>query len=138
MATSLIGPVTIACLAAYWHRGRWNNHPLAKQLSQLAGEQDSWRAVASSINVEFRRIDKFTSGTPSRLVVVTDSWIMKTSTYKVSVAHQNDIHLTLAEAEEHSLSYQTQTSVQYLHVTVGRIEPGLKPFTIRLASLLLE
>ncbi|XP_005112710.1 E3 ubiquitin-protein ligase TM129 [Aplysia californica] len=132
---SLILPGCICAVAIYWHHGNCNNHPLAKQLAQLGSEHDSWRAVASSINVEFRRIDKFTSGISSRLVAVTDSWIIKTSTYYVYVAHQSDIHLTLSDAEEHSLSYQTQTAVQYLNITVGRVETGLQPFTIRLNSM---
>lgn len=118
-------------LAIYWHGGNWDNHPLAKELKLLGGEGNSWRSVASSINVEFRRVDKFTSGIPSRLVAVTDSWIIKTSTYYVYIAHQNDIHLTLSDAEEHSLSYQNQMAVQYLNITVASIQPGLKPFTIR-------
>ncbi|KAI8777681.1 E3 ubiquitin-protein ligase TM129-like [Biomphalaria glabrata] len=122
-------------LAIYWHGGNWDNHPLAKELKLLGGEGNSWRSVASSINVEFRRVDKFTSGIPSRLVAVTDSWIIKTSTYYVYIAHQNDIHLTLSDAEEHSLSYQNQMAVQYLNITVASIQPGLKPFTIRLNSL---
>ncbi|BFZ01867.1 hypothetical protein BsWGS_04906 [Bradybaena similaris] len=122
-------------LAIYWHRNNCDNHPISQELTHLAGENGTWRTVASSINVEFRRIDKFVSGTQSRLVAVTDSWIIKTSTYYVYIAHQNDIHLTLSDSEEHPLSYQNQMAVQYLNITVGRIEPGLKPFTIRLNSL---
>lgn len=128
---ALIFPACVLVLAVYWHSSNCDNHPIARQLVHLAGENNSWRAVASSINVEFRRIDKFVSGTPSRLVAVTDSWIIKTSTYYVYIAHQNDIHLTLSDSEEHSLSYQNQMAVQYLNITVGRLEPGLKPFTIR-------
>jgi len=132
---SLVGPACVLTLAIYWHSKNCEHHPLVKQLSNLAGEQDSWRAVASSINIEFRRIDKFTSGTPSRLIAVTDSWIIRTSTYQIYVAHQSDIHLTLADAEEHKLSYQTQTTVQYLNIAVGHIGQGLNPFSIRLNSL---
>lgn len=66
---------------------------------------------------------------------VTDSWILKTSTYYVYVAHQNDIVLTLEEAEEHPLSYESPTSSQYLNITVRRIEPSLKGFQIRLDNL---
>ncbi|CAL1539664.1 unnamed protein product [Lymnaea stagnalis] len=132
---SLLLPGCTMLLVIYWHQGSWDNHPLAKELQLLGGENDSWRSVASSINVEFRRIDKFTSGIHSRLVAVTDSWIIKTSTYYVYVAHQNDIHLTLSDAEEHSLSYQNQMALQILNITVASIQPGLKPFPIRLNSL---
>lgn len=128
---SLILPGVAMMLAIYWHRWNCDNHPLAKELALLGGENNGWRSVASSINVEFRRIDKFTSGIHSRLVAVTDSWIIKTSTYYVYIAHQNDIHLTLSDAEEHSLSYQNQMAVQYLNISVASIQPGLKPFSIR-------
>lgn len=128
---SLVLPGCVLVLAIYWHINNCDNHPISKELTHLAGENGTWRTVASSINVEFRRIDKFVSGTHSRLVAVTDSWIIKTSTYYVYIAHQNDIHLTLSDSEEHPLSYQNQMAVQYLNITVGRIEPGLKPFTIR-------
>ncbi|XP_059165695.1 E3 ubiquitin-protein ligase TM129-like [Physella acuta] len=135
LIVSLILPGIAMMLAIYWHRWNCDNHPLAKELALLGGENNGWRSVASSINIEFRRIDKFTSGIHSRLVAVTDSWIIKTSTYYVYIAHQNDIHLTLSDAEEHSLSYQNQMAVQYLNISVASIQPGLKPFSIRLNSL---
>ncbi|KAH9492947.1 hypothetical protein Btru_023901 [Bulinus truncatus] len=122
-------------LSIYWHQGNWDNHPLAKELKLLGGEGNSWRSVASSINTEFRRVDKFTSGIHSQRVIVTDSWIIKTSTYYVYIAHQRDIHLTLSDAVEHSLSYQNQMAVQYLNITVASVQTGLKPFSIRLNSL---
>ena len=116
----------------YWSLNDWNNHPLAKQLGYLADENSSWRAVASSINIEFRRIDKFTSGIPTgRRIIVTDSWVIKTSTYFVHVAHQNDIHLTLEGSEEHNISYEHMTSVQFLNITVASINTHIKPFSLR-------
>ncbi|RUS79554.1 hypothetical protein EGW08_012684 [Elysia chlorotica] len=132
---SLLLPGLSALCVLYWHRNKWDYHPLARQLNLLGDANSTWRSVASSINVEFRRIDKFTSGTPSRLVVVTDSWIIKTSTYSVFVGHQNDIHLSLSDSEEHALSYQNQMAVQYLNIQVSPVESGVKPFTIRLNSL---
>ncbi|KAK3764172.1 hypothetical protein RRG08_044101 [Elysia crispata] len=135
LLSSLLLPGLSAICVLYWHRKKWDYHPIARQLNLLGDANSSWRSVASSINVEFRRVDKFTSGTPSRLVAVTDSWIIKTSTYNVYVAHQNDIHLSLSDSEEHALSYQNQMAVQYLNIQVSPVESGLKPFTIRLNSL---
>ena len=131
LLSSLLLPGLSAICVLYWHRKKWDYHPIARQLNLLGDANSSWRSVASSINVEFRRVDKFTSGTPSRLVAVTDSWIIKTSTYNVYVAHQNDIHLSLSDSEEHALSYQNQMAVQYLNIQVSPVESGLKPFTIR-------
>lgn len=126
-----------ACLVVfYWSRNKWDKHPIAKQLNYLGDENSSWRAVASSINVEFRRIDKFSSGIPTgRRVIVTDSWVIKTSTYFVHVAHQNDIHLTLSASEEHNISYENMTSVQFVHIDVVSINQNIPPFSIRLNAL---
>ena len=116
----------------YWWRNKWNNHPIARQLAHLGDADSNWRSVAASINIEFRRIDKFMSGPPTgRKIIVTDSWVMKTSTYFVYVAHQNDIHLTLAASEEHSISYENMTSVQFIHIDVNSANPNISKFTLR-------
>ncbi|KAL5022318.1 hypothetical protein ScPMuIL_001473 [Solemya velum] len=60
---------------------------------------------------------------------------MKTSTYHVYVAHQNDIHLTLSGTEEHSISYHSTTATQFLNIAVSSINPNSRPFVIRLNSL---
>lgn len=123
-------PLCMVLLCYYWSRDKWSNHPISKQLAHLSND-NSWRAVASSINVEFRRFDKFMSGVASRRVYVTDSWVLKTSTYTVYVAHQNDIHLTLAGSEEHDISYDGGMNIQYLNITVASINEHVKPFSIR-------
>ena len=47
-------------------------------LQAHAGPQwPGWGAVATSINTEFRRIDKFATGAPGARVIVTDTWVMK-------------------------------------------------------------
>ena len=132
LSVSVFLVLLAACVVLYWSRNNWNSHPIAKQLGYLADENSSWRAVAASINIEFRRIDKFTSGMPTgRRIVVTDSWVIKTSTYFVYVAHQNDIHLTLDGTEEHTISYENMTSVQFLSITVASINTHIKPFSLR-------
>ena len=122
--------MTTAAIVYYWSTNKWSRHPIAQQLSYLSTE-GGWRAVASSINVEFRRFDKFTSGPHGRRVIMTDSWVLKTSTYFVHVAHQSDIHLTLSKSEEHSLSYESMQSVQYLNISVVSINKKVYPFSIR-------
>ncbi|KAL4232340.1 hypothetical protein ACF0H5_009909 [Mactra antiquata] len=120
----------------YWSRNNWNNHPIATQLGYLGDSSSSWRSVAASINIEFRRIDKFTSGIPTgRRIIVTDSWVIKTTTYYVHVAHQRDIHLTLKASEEHNISYENMTRVQFVHMDVNSVNVHIKPFTIRLNAL---
>ena len=110
-----------------------------------------WRIIDITSNLHYVSMDCFDSswvcidhwhvdvvcdlGAFGRRMYVTDSWILKTTTYYVYVAHQSDIHLTLEEAEEHPLSYENATAAQYLNITVGRVEPHLKDFQIRYRSL---
>lgn len=136
LSLAFLCPITTITIFYCWSLNNWEQHPIAKHLSHIASEGTTWRDVADSINQEFRRVDKFTSGPHSRQVIITDSWVMKTSTYHVYVAHQNDIDLTLSGTEEHDLSYETSISaVQYLNITVTPINPAIKPFMIRLNSV---
>lgn len=130
--------VVIACIVVYyWRRDKWNNHPISRHLGYLGDASSNWRSVASSINIEFRRIDKFTAGPPAgSRIIVTDSWVIKTSTYFVYVAHQNDIHLTLSASEEHNLSYENMTSVQFIHIDVISANPKIPKFTIRFVIII--
>ena len=131
MLTCVIIHLAAVILALYWHRNKWSNHPIAQTLKYHAPAGSSWMAMASSVNVEFRRIDKFTTGILGRRIIVTDSWIMKTAAYNVHIAHQQDIHLTLTGTEEHDLSHESYHGVQYLNITVSSINPHVKPFIIR-------
>ncbi|KAG5263308.1 hypothetical protein AALO_G00263470 [Alosa alosa] len=125
----------LSCLVAhYWSGQKWGNHTISKNLASHALPQSSWRAVASSINTEFRRIDKFATGAPGARVIVTDTWIMKVTTYYVHVALQQDTHLTVTDSKQHDLSPDSGTPVQILTLSVASINPNVKPFDIRLNS----
>ncbi|XP_033756751.1 E3 ubiquitin-protein ligase TM129-like [Pecten maximus] len=131
-----ISVILLVSLVAFnWSLQKWNNHPISKQLGHLQRSGESWRTVASSINIEFRRFDKFTTGPHGQRVIVTDSWVIKTGAYFLNIAHQNDIHLTISNSEEHSLSYENMSSVQFINFSVSSVNPKVKPFTIRLNSL---
>ena len=121
------------CLAAFWS---WNNcvyHPLVRVLGSYTGP---WRATASSVNIEFRRIDKFCSRTSigGSKIYVTDSWIIKTSAYRIDLAHQQNVHLTIQRSEDHAMSFESQTPVQFLWIKVQSINLAVKPFILRVNS----
>ncbi|XP_016014809.2 E3 ubiquitin-protein ligase TM129 isoform X3 [Rousettus aegyptiacus] len=123
---------TIACtLIYYWSRDRWARHPLARTLALYALPQSGWRAVASSVNTEFRRIDKFATGAPGARVIVTDTWVMKVTTYRVHVAQQQDVHLTVTESQQHELSPDSNLPVQLLTIRVASASPAVQAFDIR-------
>jgi len=121
---------TAMAFAVWWSRNGWRHHPLARRLQCLAPAGYTWRAVASSVNTEFRRFDRFTTGVnPGRRVIVTDSWLLRTSTYSVDVARQCDIHLVVVGSDEHEISPEVSTGVQFLNIDVAGV--NTKPFRIR-------
>ncbi|XP_059919397.1 E3 ubiquitin-protein ligase TM129 [Gadus macrocephalus] len=122
-------------LIFYWSRRRWSNHPISRALQVHTGPQwAGWGAVATSINTEFRRIDKFASGAPGARVIVTDTWVMKVTTYYVHVAQQTDTHLTVTESRQHQMSPDSGTPTQTLTLRVASINQAVNPFDIRLMS----
>ncbi|XP_029805444.1 E3 ubiquitin-protein ligase TM129 isoform X3 [Suricata suricatta] len=126
---------TVTCtLIYYWSWDRWACHPLARTLALYALPQSGWWAVASSVNTEFRRIDKFATGAPGARVIVTDTWVMKVTTYRVHVAQQQDVHLTVTESQQHELSPDSNLPVQLLTIHVASTSPGVQAFDIRLNS----
>lgn len=132
LAGSILLPLCVGVIAYHWSRNKWQCHPIAKLLQHLAPSGSSWHAIASSINVEFRRFDKFTTGLHGRRLIVTDSWLILTSTYNIHIGHQSDIHLSIVGSEEHELYHENTTGVQFLNITVTSIDQRLKPFRIRL------
>ncbi|XP_003356879.1 E3 ubiquitin-protein ligase TM129 isoform X2 [Phacochoerus africanus] len=123
---------TAACALIYhWSRDRWAHHPLARALALYAPPQSGWRAVASSVNTEFRRIDKFATGAPGARVIVTDTWVMKVTTYRVHVAQQQDVHLTVTQSQQHDLSPDSNLPVQLLTIRVASASPAVPAFDIR-------
>ena len=134
LVISLLIPSTALLLAFYWSRKQWSNHPIATTLQCLSSSGSNWRSIASSINLEFRRIDKFTTGSYGRRLIVTDSWLIMTSTYVIHVAHQSDTHLALIGSEEHEVHYDSSTGVQFLNLLVSSADQRMKPFKIRLFS----
>lgn len=121
-------------LVIYWSRHKWGNHPISQNLKAHALPQSGWGAVASSVNTEFRRIDKFATGAPGARVLITDTWIMKVTTYYVHIALQQDTHLTVTDSRQHQLSPDSATPVQILTLRVASINPSVKPFDIRYSS----
>ncbi|XP_072177940.1 E3 ubiquitin-protein ligase TM129-like [Diadema setosum] len=119
-------------IAFYWSSNKWSKHPIATTLGYHA---DSWRGVASNINIEFRRINKFSTGPPSARIYVTDSWIIRSSAYVVHFAHKQDCHMNILGSVDHALSHESSTGVQILTIEVISINRNIKPFQIRLNAL---
>lgn len=122
-------------LVIYWSRRHWHNHPISRALqAHIRPPHSSWGSVAASINTEFRRVDKFATGAPGARVIVTDSWVLKVTTYYVYMALQSECHVTVTESRQHQLSPDSASPTQILTLRVNSINPTVRPFDIRLSS----
>ncbi|XP_065829573.1 E3 ubiquitin-protein ligase TM129-like [Oscarella lobularis] len=139
-----IACLTIGCvMAKYWTSKNWSRHPLARR---LAVYDPDWRSVAASLNIEFRRVDKFVSraGQAGARVYVTDTWIVKTSAHRVDVARQYDVHLNVLRDEQHAVAVDApQSPVQYVWIEVRSVAMAttnriIDPFVLRVNALELS
>jgi len=126
---SFVGGILISLL---WKMDNWKYHPLTKDLSIYG---NPWRDVAASVNLEFRRLEKFSSICGGTSIYVTDSWIVKCSTYKVYVVQQTDSHLSVVQSEEFLYNQETRQSAQFLKIKVMTIPPNEQTFFINLNSI---
>ncbi|XP_038147076.1 E3 ubiquitin-protein ligase TM129 isoform X2 [Cyprinodon tularosa] len=122
-------------LVIYWYRCRWRHHPISRTL--VAHAQPPYSSpgdVAANINTEFRRIDKVVTGVPGAQVIVTDSWILKVTTYHIYMALQSDCHVTVTKSRQHQLNPDSQSPIEILTLRVESINPAVRPFDICLNS----
>jgi len=134
LSLSILFPIAIATLVAFWHLNNWSNHPLVRILMLY---DSNWRRVAATINEEYRRVDKFTATLGGiKRVIVTDSWVIVVSSYSVCISQQADVRLAVERTDEHTLSHRTsdesQTGVQFLNIRVENISKPIPSFIIRL------
>ncbi|XP_033829966.1 E3 ubiquitin-protein ligase TM129 [Periophthalmus magnuspinnatus] len=122
-------------LVLYWSMWTWENHPISRMLQTHTNPPHTgWRFLASSLNTEFRRVDKFTAGVHGARVIVTDSWVLKVSTYGVSMALQSQCQLSVVHSRQHQMSPDAPSPTQILTLRVDSINRGVHPFQIRLNS----
>ncbi|XP_077957093.1 E3 ubiquitin-protein ligase TM129 isoform X2 [Gasterosteus aculeatus] len=132
---SLCIQLTSWTLVIYWSRHHWHNHPICRALqAHIQPPHPGWGSVATSVNTEFRRIDKFATGAPGARVIVTDSWVLKVTTYHVYMALQSECHVTVTQSRQHQLSPDMASPAQILTLRVDSINPAVTPFDIRLIS----
>ena len=132
-----IAPILVALLAAvYWTADNHRHHPIARRLSLF--DASDYAQVATAINTEYRRFDKFAVCLGGvRRLIVTDSWIIWTSTYTVHFAQQQDTTVNVIGSDQHVVSHHSTTHehdvVQFLNIEVHPVNQ--KPFVIRFVDL---
>ncbi|XP_058129219.1 E3 ubiquitin-protein ligase TM129 [Anopheles ziemanni] len=116
----------------YWAMDAWSNHPIAKKLQRFTTPMmPDWRSVATNINDEYRRDTKMVirSNAISTLVV-TESWIIKTNLYGISVARQNESSLVAYKVDFQDVLTDTVDATQFINIAVKPPQERLQ-FTIR-------
>lgn len=58
--------------------------------------------------------------------------------YRVDVAHQSDVQLTLSHTDSHAISHENSGPVQYLSIIVISMRDGIHPFEIRFVNSTLN
>ncbi|XP_053688928.1 E3 ubiquitin-protein ligase TM129 [Sabethes cyaneus] len=138
IVAAVLLPGLVAAAIYYWSRNQWQNHPIARQLAKFARSEDrfaDWRAVAGSINDEFRRDDKLVIRmNPISRIVATESWIIKTSSYWINIAQQNEATLVAYKSDSH-VSQDAFETVQYVNIAVIPVRKEIKEFSIRINAL---
>ncbi|XP_045613008.2 E3 ubiquitin-protein ligase TM129 [Procambarus clarkii] len=137
---SFVPVLLTALIAGNWWRDNWQRHPLSCTLALYSqgntASSNAWVSVASDVNIEFRRIDKFTTKPNSVCrVIATDSWLMKVTAYRVYLIHHRDAVLSLESSENHQLAQNRTLDTQLLDIKVTSIREGIPSFYIRLSSL---
>ncbi|CAF0736854.1 unnamed protein product [Adineta ricciae] len=140
----LLTPLLSTLVVIRWHLNDCFHHPIVRQLrlfiqTNSQQQEQTWHAVESSINTEFRRYDKFSCGSASSNVrcYVLDSWILKCSMYHVNIAQQSNVRVELDEAHDIHLqetNEEVSLSTQYLNILIKSYDPRIKPFYIRLRA----
>lgn len=137
---SFLPVLAAVLLVLYWRQHEWRYHPLSCSLKLYAPDYSSspsaWVTVASNVNNEFRRIDKFSTKANSVCrVVATDSWLVKITAYRVHILHQRDAILSLESSIDNTLPYNSSLDMQQLCIKVVSIKEGIPAFPIKLTSL---
>lgn len=112
----------------------WSLDEFAARLAAHS-TRGSWREVATSVDTEIRRIDKFRSVIGNTTLFVTETWLIQVNTYSVDLMQQNDIKLDLCRADDYTLSPESSTGTQFLEILVTSERNSDHSFKIRLNSM---
>ena len=149
LSLSFIIATTLLLMVYNWSRDNYALHPICIQLKKLANLPENtastnsvWKAIANEINIEFRRIEKFSSGTFYNRIYVTDTWFLKVNLYGLIICKHQDSEFILTHSNDIHLTYDGTPSIQYLNILVKSMANNdvnsftyFKPFYIFLNSL---
>ncbi|XP_015114489.1 E3 ubiquitin-protein ligase TM129 [Diachasma alloeum] len=130
---ALVGPIYALNLIVNWSRNHFSKHPIAKALGIYCNERGTWLDIAADVNREYKSLDKLQIRTNSTTkIVVTNTWIMKVSAYKLEIASQINSVLVAYNVNSYSSTPSPTESVHYVKYRIVTRQPGGKNFTIRI------
>ena len=149
LSASILFATTLLLMVHTWSRDNYARHPICKQLKKLANlptnitnTNSVWKAIANEINIEFRRVEKFSSGTLYNRIYLTDSWFLKVNLYNLIVCKHQNAEFILTHSNDINITYDGTPSIQYLNILVKSLANNdinsfmyFKPFYIFLNSL---
>eukprot|EP00039_Didymoeca_costata_P024467 m.10347 g.10347 ORF g.10347 m.10347 type:complete len:381 (+) comp4247_c0_seq1:216-1358(+) len=116
-----------------WSLFNWRQHPIIRQLSVYPGS--TYQEIAESINIEYLRVDKVVVPIGNNFTIITNNWVILTSTYNVHFAHQSDVDVTISGAIDIPSVEGSTDLDQILSVKVTSVRPHQPPFVVRMDSL---
>ncbi|XP_011313749.1 E3 ubiquitin-protein ligase TM129 [Fopius arisanus] len=129
---ALIGPIYALNLIVNWSKNGFSKHPIAKSLGIYCTDTGIWLDIAADVNREYKSFNKLQIRTNSTTkIVVTNTWIIKVSAYKLEIASQINSVLVTYNVN----SYSTPSPSHFVHCVKYRIvtrQPLGKNFTIRI------
>lgn len=135
LTVALLVHVGAWTVVLYWSMWNWQQHPISRKLqAHTPPPHTAWGTTAARLNTEFRRVDKFTAGVHGARVIVTDSWVLKVSTYGMTMALQSQCQVSVVQSRQHPLSPDSSSPTQMLTLRVDSSNRSVRPFHIRLNS----
>ncbi len=140
LSFSILLPIGISTLVYFWSFNDYENHPIAvklRKISSFPNIPNAWKLVANEINIEFRRIDKFASGSLFNRIYLTENWILKVNLYSLNVCSNSNADLVLTHATDLNLTQDgSSNGVQFLNILVKPLNiDNFKQFYVHLNAL---
>ncbi|KRZ46012.1 Transmembrane protein [Trichinella pseudospiralis] len=117
----------------YYQKDDWSGHPIVKRLRTY---DSNWRNVAAAIDEEYKDMEKFLVGLGTTRVIVTNNWIILIDAWSVHLINQRDAVLCVSGVDTYDRSSSGLLETQYVNIRVASVTNPMKPFTLRINSLL--
>eukprot|EP00049_Salpingoeca_infusionum_P009631 m.163499 g.163499 ORF g.163499 m.163499 type:complete len:368 (-) comp14388_c0_seq2:1336-2439(-) len=121
----------LLALAWHWTRKDFRYNPVRKAIACY--HPSNWRRTARIVDVEFEDMDRFELALGFRKVIATDTWVIQTDMYSVSIARQYDIDVSIT-SERYIARPNSIIGTQLLRMHITSVNPGVHSFDVWLTA----